>query len=291
MPGFRHLSATLLLLAGLVAAPFSACAAQSYDNCAGFIDTLPATISTQGVWCLRHDLGTAITSGNAILIDTNNVTIDCNDFKVSGLAAGTGTQTHGIHAVGRLNATVRHCNIRGFLAGVSLYAIGVNGGHAIEDNRFEGNTNTGVYVEGNGSVLRRNQVNDTGGSSIYTGLTYGIYTLGAIDVLDNTVSGVLPTGGDGAIGIYTNSNPSGSISGNRVRGLVRLGFGKAYGIYNSYSDRITLDGNHVIGGGGTNSDKGLICANSHGRAKDNIVNGFGTGISGCGNDGNVVVPP
>ena len=34
--------------AGLAARP--AAAAQSYDNCTGFIDSLPATISTQGVW-------------------------------------------------------------------------------------------------------------------------------------------------------------------------------------------------------------------------------------------------
>ncbi|HEY0661599.1 MAG TPA: hypothetical protein VGD21_09825, partial [Lysobacter sp.] len=69
-----------ILLAGPVA-PAPAQAAQSYDNCTGFIDSLPATITTQGTWCLRKDLSTAMSSGNAITIATNNVTIDCNDFK------------------------------------------------------------------------------------------------------------------------------------------------------------------------------------------------------------------
>src|SRR5690606_24652633 len=87
--------AALLLLGGL-AATQPARAAQSYDACTGFIDSVPATISTQGVWCLRKDLSTNITSGNAITIATNNVTIDCNDFKLGGLAAGNGSNAFGI---------------------------------------------------------------------------------------------------------------------------------------------------------------------------------------------------
>ena len=81
------LLATAFVAAGL-ASPAST-AAESYDSCTGFIESLPATISTQGVWCLRRNLATAMTSGNAITITVNNVTIDCNDFKIGGLAAGT----------------------------------------------------------------------------------------------------------------------------------------------------------------------------------------------------------
>jgi hypothetical protein len=289
MSPIRHLTATLFLLAGLIAVP-AARAAQDYDNCAGFIDTLPATITMQGTWCLRHDLSTEITSGNAITIATNNVTIDCNDFKLGGLAAGAATQTRGIYALHRLNATVRHCNIRGFYQGVQLG--GTGGGHVIEDNRFDGNTVYGLIVQGSGSVVRRNQIIDTGGSSVITGEAVGIYTTYAVDVLDNTVSGVLPSadgsGNGSATGIFTSSNPSGSLSGNRVRGLVKLGGGGGpYGIHNTGgSDRISLDGNHVIGDGGVGSI-GLICTSSSGRAKDNIVNGFAIGISGCSDDGNM----
>src|SRR5690348_2627551 len=56
--------AAILVLASLgPALPLPARAAQSYDNCTGFIDSVPATVSTQGTWCLRHDANTAITSG------------------------------------------------------------------------------------------------------------------------------------------------------------------------------------------------------------------------------------
>src|SRR4029078_12340445 len=96
--------AIMLLLAALAAsAPRSAHAAESYDNCSGFITSLPAVISTQGTWCFKQDLATAITSGNAISINTNNVTLDCNDFKLGGLAAGAGTMTYGVAATSRVN--------------------------------------------------------------------------------------------------------------------------------------------------------------------------------------------
>ena len=293
MSTFRRLTASLLLLASLIAAPFSARAAQSLDTCVGFIDTLPATISTQGVWCLRHDLSTSITSGNAITIATNNVTIDCNDFKLGGLAAGAGTQAYGIYADSRLNATVRHCNVRGFLRGV--YFIGsAGGGHVVEDNRFDGNTLYGIFAQGDGSVVRRNQVTDTGGSSTDTGNAFGIFTTYAVDVLDNTVSGVLPSadgiGNGAAYGIYTISNPSGSISGNGVRGLVKLGTGAAYGIYNVNSGRISVRGNDVSGDGSTGGI-GLACSDSSGSARDNTISGFATAIATCADSGgNAVIP-
>jgi len=98
--------------------PHPADAAQSYDNCTGFITSLPATISTQGTWCLNKDVSTAVTSGAAITIAANNVTLDCNDFKLGGLAAGLTTQAVGVYALDRFNISVRHCNIRGFYFGI-----------------------------------------------------------------------------------------------------------------------------------------------------------------------------
>ena len=43
-------------------------AAESFDSCAGTIASLPAVISTQGVWCMQGDLSSASTSGNAITV-------------------------------------------------------------------------------------------------------------------------------------------------------------------------------------------------------------------------------
>ena len=42
--------------------------AETLGSCAGFIDSVPATITTQGTWCLRKDLSTSIASGAAITV-------------------------------------------------------------------------------------------------------------------------------------------------------------------------------------------------------------------------------
>src|SRR5688500_16840215 len=115
----RHLLAGSVLLTALSFMPAPARSAQSYDNCTGFIDSLPAVIETQGIWCLRKDLSTAITGSAAIDIRANNVTLDCNDFKLGGLPAGAYTDASGVAAIDRFNVTVRRCNIRGFYQGTN----------------------------------------------------------------------------------------------------------------------------------------------------------------------------
>ena len=273
---------SLVCLALLMLAPHFAHAAQSYDNCVGFIDTVPAVISTQGTWCLRHDLGTAITSGNAVTVATSNVTIDCNDFKLGDLAAGTGTQAIGIQATNQLNITIRQCNVRGFYIGMRLQGSG-GGGHTVEDNRLDDNTSLGMDVEGDGSVVRRNRVLDTGGSTVAASAA-GILTYRSVDLLDNTVSGVSArTGSNGyAQGIIVQANPDGQITGNRVRGLAKDGTGSTLAIASSVSGAITLSVNAIDGDSSVGS-VGIQCSNTAGRARDNEISGFAIGISGCAN--------
>jgi parallel beta-helix repeat protein len=273
----------------LIGTPRAAHAAQSYDNCTGFITSLPTVITTQGTWCLKSDLVTGITGGNAIIVNTNNVTIDCNDFKVGDLAAGAGTSAHGIDATDRLNVTVRRCNIRGFLFGI-YFSGASGGGHVIEDNRFDGNTYSGLYVRGDGSVVRRNRVVNTGGSTVQSDTT-ALWTSGSVDVLNNTVSdAVAGSGNTNAFGIYMSNDLNGRIIGNGVRGVVRSGTGIAYGIFNTSSDRITLRDNDVVGDSSTGST-GLLCFTANGHAKDNVINGFATGINSCTDDGGNVIAP
>jgi hypothetical protein len=215
----HSLAGVPLLVAALIASalPTPATAAQSYDNCTGFIDSVPATISTQGTWCLRQDIATAITSGNAITVANNNVTIDCNDYKLGGLAAGAGTNAIGIYALERLNTSVRHCNIRGFFYGVQLDGQLAGGGGVVEDSRFDGYTSYAIYVTGDGGLVRRNLVNDTGGSTSVLGFAGGIFVKYDADVIDNTISGVVPAldGFDASsTGIFTSENSGGSVRGN-----------------------------------------------------------------------------
>jgi hypothetical protein len=271
----------------LSAAP-TARGAESYDNCTNFITSIPTTINASGTWCLSQNLSTSMSSGTAIIVSADNVTLDCNDFKIDGLAAGAGTVATGVGSSGNFNNdTVRHCDIRGFNLGLALSG----SGHVVEDNRFDGNTQLAIDVEGDGSVVRRNRVFDTGGSSNSTD-GRGISTFFSVDIIDNTISGVTATSGSNgaAIGIRTSNNVSGSIRGNRIRGLVKAGNGQAFGILNFSSDRLAIRNNDLVGDASVGS-QGLTCSNGNGRARDNVISGFATALSGCINSvGNVIKP-
>ena len=285
----RTLTCLALATAALFVWPGQAEAAESYDNCTGFITSLPATISTQGTWCLDKNLGTAMTSGNAITIATNNVTIDCNHFKLGGLAAGAGTFAFGISAVSRLNATVRNCNIRGFYRGINFE--GAGGGHLVEDNSFDGNTVYGLFVDdAPGSTIRNNLVVDTGGSTTSSGDAFGIHAENGVDIINNTINGVAPGGTDAhAYGIHTIANGQGSISGNRVRGLAPTGTGAPLGIYNVNSQRVVIRDNDVQGPGpGIAGGIGIRCLSNAAIARDNVITGFATGLVDCLNSLNSV---
>ena len=86
--------------------------------CNTTITTLPFTITTQGHYCFDRNLSTAITSGAAITIAADFVTLDLNNFKLGGGSAGLGTNAFGVYAFDRSNLTIRGGNIRGFAVGI-----------------------------------------------------------------------------------------------------------------------------------------------------------------------------
>jgi hypothetical protein len=153
------------------------------------ITSVPVIITQQGVYCFTGDVETAITAGGAITIATNNVTIDLNGHKLGGLAAGAGTTAAGIIANERQNITVKNGIVRGFLVGISLRGAGSSQGHVVEDVRLDQNRWRGVEVEGRGSIVRRNQVVATGGSSLAANASgTGIHATGTGHrILDNDV--------------------------------------------------------------------------------------------------------
>jgi len=269
-------------------------AAESYDNCVGFIDSLPATITTQGTWCLRKNIGTGISSGAAIDIQTNNVTIDCNDYKIGGLAAGLGTQTIGINAHDKVNSTIRNCGIRGFWYGINLD--GTTSGNLVENNRLDGNTWVGMGSEGDGDVIRGNRVADTGGSTFAIGnqvKAVGIYTYNDVEILGNLVTGVVATQGTGgwAIGINVGNNIAGSVIDNNVKNVMGDGDGWAHAVgFFDATGRVSVDGNNFIGPSTTNSTA-VYCPDGANLVtlSSNIISGWTYSNAYCAfDDGNIV---
>jgi parallel beta-helix repeat protein len=267
--------------------------AETYNTCTGFITSVPVVISTQGTWCMKQDLATAMTSGAAITIATNNVTIDCNNFKLGGLAAGLATATEGVFAYDRVNATIRHCKIRGFRIGIDLTGSTStsSSSHLIEDNRFDGNTYGAIYVRGDGSLVQRNRIFDTGGGTIGAANTTPLWTLDSVDVIDNTVANSVAAGTNtNAFGIYSSQNPSGRIIGNAVRGVLPTGTGSGFALYLAGNGHISVRDNDLSGDLSANST-GMICSTTDARAKNNIINGFSSSMSGCGDAGGNDISP
>jgi len=200
------------------------------------ITSVPYTVTTQGIYCLTGNLATSMTSGYAIDIETNNVTLDLNGYKLGGLAAGLGTAAYGIHAgtsPGKENITIKNGTIRGFRYGIVISGSGA----VVQDIRADGNTEYGIWVaNGTGALIQRNVVINTGGSTISsTGNAYGIFSaVQNSKVMDNLVSRLMPTGAGNAYGIaLTGGGGDGSVvDGNIVSEISKpAGGGASYGIY------------------------------------------------------------
>ena len=293
MTRYNLLAAVAIVWASLMA-PRAVHAAESYDNCTGFITSLPATISTQGTWCLKQDLSTAITSGEAITVNANNVILDCNHFKLGGLAAGLTTFVDGVYTNDHFNVTVRRCSIRGFFRGILFLSTtgSSGGGHVIEDNRFDGNTFGGAVIMGDGSVIRRNRIYNTGGSTVQAA-AYGVYSVFSIDIFDNIIAGVASTNGDNgwASGIRAVSPISTRTIGNAIRGVVADGTGNAEGISIQTDDHVVIRSNDLAGDAAAGS-RGITCAfGANSSARDNVISGFASPIVICTDGGgNDIVP-
>ena len=277
----------LLLLAAVLAMGSPAHAAQGQDGCAGFIDSLPATITTQGVWCLRKHVSTAQTSGAAILVGANNVTIDCNDFKLGGLAAGEGSSALGIQASSQANLTVRNCNIRGFQRGIDVSG---GSGHLVEDNRFDNNLLAGIQLVSVGnSLVRGNRVFDTGGwvgnAHLY-GIRCSVEGASSCDVLDNAIDGIFSVEGSvySLRGILVGGVGS-RVAGNSVRGLLPGSADVAWGVISSDGPTF-VDGNEITLPTGAAGAYGFSCAQAGAALRGNTTwNTSAAPSVACADDG------
>ena len=241
MPTAKLAALRLIVLVLVMGA--SAAGAETMD-CAP-ITALPAVVTVQGVYCFTGNLAIDVTSGNAIEIQTNNVVLDLNGFKLGNLAAGPGGR--GIFASDRQNITIKNGTIRGFGVGVLLLGFGSQR-HIVEDIRVDQSTSTGIHVDGDSVIVRNNQVVGTRGVDLFgpdaNGI--GIFVSGTDPrVLNNDVINTGKQGAGVATGIYLSLVVGGLVINNRVTGAdvgIRydpflsstLGSGK-------YRDNLTFD--------------------------------------------------
>jgi len=234
-------------------------------NCTA-ITVLPTVITSQGVYCFTGNLSTSMTSGNAIEIQANNVTLDLNGFKLGGLGAGDGTDTNGIYADQRKNITIKNGIVRGFQTGIFLEdpsPFTSSSGHVVKDILADQNTFTGIRVQGFGNTVSHNTVVDTGGSTNFTGAV-GINVVGpGAKVIDNAVSTTTET--DGAFGIRLFQSDSSLVQNNTVTDTV-AGTADSVAISIQFSFGVFVRNNNMA-----NADNGLFFSNSNGKYFNNLT--------------------
>ncbi len=253
------------------------------------ITSVPYVITAQGVYCLKQNLATTITSGKAIEIQVNNVTIDFNGFKLGGLGGGPSTGAYGVYAQDKRNITLRNGNIRGFQVGIVLdQTSGISSGHLIEDTLFDGITSTAIYIEGSGNVVRNNRIGGTdstppAASGFGHNSAAGILGRTAshdgtyVEIFGNTIAEVSGTGVSGISGTFYNSD----ISDNKVTGITATSH-PAYGIYLASSSGVAMRSNTLVSGPGNTTAYGIY-TNLGGNyvCLDNLIDKFTIQTSGC----------
>ena len=288
----------LPLLAGLLClVPFAgpALAAQDDDNCNNYITALPATITTQGTWCLAQDLVSPVEQSGQTLVtvDANNVVIDCNHFMIDALPHGPGTGSYGIYAPNRNNLVVRNCVLRGMNIPVFVYGDGA----VVEHNLMLQSRNRGMYLQGDNNTARFNRIIDTGGSTTNLSWALGISAFGDADIHDNLIDGLTATPGGGfwASGIAVNNTGEGpqarmSIQRNRIRGLVSDTGQQSTAILVYYRGSVVIRDNLVYGPG--DGHLGIHCQDAVASdVRGNLVLGASMPLVGCADDGGNTLKP
>lgn len=240
------------------------------------ITYLPYVISTSGIYCFTGNLTTSITTGEAIIIDADNVTIDLNGWTLDGLAGGVTTLASGIRSTEKVNITIRNGTIQGFRDGIILYRPGLDdlGGHLVEEIRAVANTGSGIKLYGSDNTVRRNKVINTGDSS-------GDYPPSAIlilgpraHVLNNSVTNTRVSGSADSVAIQLWSADDSVVDGNRI-GHVYSDTGTTVGIH-IYSSNYVIAKRNTI----TSSPYGIYFESSTGKYMDNLTDDVTTAFSG-----------
>ena len=138
---------------------------------------IPLTISTPGSYYLTEDVNS---SGTAITVTINDVTIDLMGYTIKGPDAGT---NYGIYMSGRSNVEIRNGTVRDFYDGI-LENSTSGQGHRVIRVRSVSNGLHGIFLRGSGNLIKDCTVSDNGISASNT--IYGIFAGEGSTVIGNT---------------------------------------------------------------------------------------------------------
>lgn len=253
------------------------------------IETIPATISEPGNYCMVANATVDITSGAAITIAADHVTLDCRDFTLLNEASSSTGASRGIVAESRYNLLVRNCRVvGGFTDAIALTQpqSGPNSTfyNRIEDNYILGPYRYGILAYGSAIEVRDNQIYDVGGQS--SGAAIGI-RVGAAStsqarfqvVERNLVAGTTGIASNG-FGIYSDASIGSIFRENTITGTYGADGFTSTGIRVASGSGLTLTNNHVLGRGRTN-EIGIRVPDNGGLCFHNRIGVSQTATMGC----------
>ncbi|MGR8935474.1 MAG: hypothetical protein ACU837_13935 [Gammaproteobacteria bacterium] len=252
------------------------------------ITSIPTTLTVQGTYCLKQNLETNITTGAAITIANNNITIDFNGFKVGGGQGGLGTQAVGIYALDRKNIVLRNGVIRGFYYGVffddSDADYSNTGGYRLYDLALDINRYVGVWLEGNGSAINNVRINTTGGSTVVPH-AWALVNAGAnADIGDNFIAATAADVSGLALGIFAVGSTV-NIHGNQVTNTTFGAGGQGIGIF-APSPGDLIESNVVLNSALVASTGGIVSGSAtQDLCVNNRISNFATVIQNCKDGG------
>ncbi len=181
------------------------------------------TITQSGSYYL---IGNRYSSGDGIVVNADNVTIDLMGYQLIGPGS---VSYNGIYMNGRSNIEIRNGTVRAFNNGV--YEAEKNNGksHRVLGVRAVSNMAGGIYLKGSGHLIKDCTAIENGsygincgnkstitGNTIHSNTGYGLYVNEGNIVIENSID-------SNVVGIYVYGSNSriekNSIKSNTVRGL------------------------------------------------------------------------
>jgi len=268
-------------------------------NCTA-IDTLPATISSPGNYCLNKNFDqTYGVDSYALRLYGSDIVLDCNGHRIRTTNAAN-TQVGIYSTPNPSGVTIRNCTIDGFQTGIFLQGTDNTGatGNRIVNNIVLHSRQIGIYVIGSSNLIEGNQVSQNLGN--VNGIATGIFMYssdhqgGGNIIRDNVISDFKPQlGGQPTTGMELDNMQDVTVTGNTISGLYAYTGSYVIGIRISDMTGSSISGNTIstpppaaapydgsfnLGIWATSSGSDLstlLCS-------DNTVGHFSNDIYGCG---------
>ena len=236
---------------GCVAVSLCAVAAMQAQT---VISSLPYTITAPGNYVLSGNLSSTQTYGNLIEIDASAVTLDLQNYRISGPANTIDQSTCCIYSYGNSNVTVRNGTIVNCAFGIVFQgdpaSTNDNVNEQIDNVRVANCNIIGIDLEyAPSSRVTNCQLAQIGAPN--SSATIGINVNGpAVTIQGNSISNISGTGGTATYCIYV--DPGTFVRSNQLSGAT---FGVEGGIYQSnLADNCTTSFDGGVDGGNNAND-------------------------------------